>query len=121
MENKTDKVLTFNWKEVFVNDVAIDPGWASEVAEGESGSGTVIFPLNLLTENNITDVENIKFTLSVTDLKGNILEDTEYIFALVVTDEEETTIEEEETTAIEEETTVEEEETTVEETTTVAE
>ena len=94
MENKTNKVLTFNWKEVYVNDVAVNPGWASEVAEGESDNGTVIFPLSLLTENDITDVENIKFTLSVTDIKGNILEDTEYIFALVVTDEEETTIDE---------------------------
>ena len=105
MENKTDKVLTFNWKEVFVNDVAVDPGWASEVAEGESDNGTVIFPLSLLAENDITDVENIKFTLSVTDAKGNIVEDTEYIFSLVVTDEEETTVVEEETT-IDETTTV---------------
>jgi hypothetical protein len=105
MVNKSNKVLTFNWKEVFVNDVAIDPGWASEVAEGEFDNGTVIFPLSLLAENDITDVENIKFTLSVTDTKGNILEDTEYIFSLVVTDEEETTVVEEETT-IDETTTV---------------
>lgn len=105
MVNKSNKVLTFNWKEVFVNDVAVDPGWASEVAEGESDNGTVIFPLSLLAENDITDVENIKFTLSVTDTKGNILEDTEYIFSLVVTDEEETTVVEEETT-IDETTTI---------------
>ena len=105
MESKADKALTFNWKEVFINDTAIDPGWACDVAAGQSDNGIVIFPLSLLTENDIEDVENLKFTLSVTDAKGNILEDTEYIFSLVVTDEEETTVVEEETT-IDETTTV---------------
>lgn len=105
MDNKSKDTITFNWKEVFVNDNAIDPGWASEVAAGEKLAGTVIFPLEMFEENDITDVENLKFTLSVTDTKGKVIEDTEYIFSLTVSDEE-TTIEE--TTVIDETTTVSE-------------
>lgn len=103
MVNKSNEVLTFNWKEVFVNDCSIDPVWSSEISKDTVEHGTVIFPLEMLEENDIDNVENLKFTLSVTDVKGNVIEDTEYIFALTVS--EETTVEE----------------TTIEETTTIAE
>lgn len=92
MDNKTDKILTFNWKEVLINDCAIDPDWTSEVAGATREPGTVIFPMALLEEHDIAEVENLKFTLSVIDEKGNIIDDTEYVFSLTVSDEETTTL-----------------------------
>lgn len=97
MINKSNEVLTFNWKEVFVNDCPIDPAWASEISKDAVENGTVIFPLEMLEKNDIDNVETLKFTLSVTDAKGNVIEDTEYIFALTVS--EKTTVEETTTVA----------------------
>ena len=88
MDNKTDKILTFNWKEVLINDCAVDPDWTSEVAGATREPGTVIFPMALLAEHDITEVENLKFTLSVVDEKGNVIDDTEYVFSLTVSDED---------------------------------
>ena len=94
MENKTNKPITFSWKEVFVNGCSIDPAWTYEVKAGEKDSTTVSFDMAIFAENEIDTVENLQFTLSVYDEKENILEDTEYLFSLNVSAEETTVIEE---------------------------
>lgn len=100
MENKTDKVLNFSWKEVFINNCNIDPTWSYGVLAETKDTTKVTFHMGNFEANDIEQVENLKFTLSITDEDGNILEDTEYLFSLNVSAEE-TTVEEETTVAYE--------------------
>lgn len=67
MENKTDRNLMYAWDLVSVNEVMVDPFWAVSVAAGKKACSEVTFYRSELAENGITDVENIEFTLLVSD------------------------------------------------------
>ena len=78
MENKTDRNLMYAWDMVSVNDVMLDPFWATVVAAGKKACSEVTFYRSELAENGIEDIENIEFTLLVSDYDdwevGNLLE-----------------------------------------------
>ena len=78
MENKTDRNLMYAWDMVSVNDMMVDPFWATVVAAGKKACAEVVFYRSDLADNGIEDVENIEFTLIVSDYDdwegGNMLE-----------------------------------------------
>ena len=78
MENKTDRNLMFAWDMVSVNDVMVDPFWATVVPAGKKACAEVHFFRSELADNGIEEVENIEFTLLVSDYDdwegGNLLE-----------------------------------------------
>lgn len=78
MENKTDRNLMFAWDMVSVNNMMVDPFWATVVPAGKKACATVNFFRSELADNGITDVKNIEFTLLVSDYDdwegGNLLE-----------------------------------------------
>ena len=80
MENKTDRNLMYAWDMVSVNDMMVDPFWATVVAAGKKACAEVVFYRSDLADNGIEDVENIEFTLIVSDYDdwegGNMLEET---------------------------------------------
>lgn len=67
MENKTDRNLMFAWDMVSVNNMMVDPFWATVVPAGKKACATVNFFRSELADNGITDVKNIEFTLLVSD------------------------------------------------------
>ena len=80
MENKTDKNLMFAWDLVSVNGLMVDPFWATVVAAGKNACSAITFYRSDLTENGITDVNEIEFTLTVSDYENwdavNLLDKT---------------------------------------------
>ena len=80
MENKTDRNLMYAWDMVSVNDMMVDPFWATVVAAGKKACAEVVFYRSDLADNGIEDVENVEFTLIVSDYDdwegGNMLEKT---------------------------------------------
>lgn len=78
MENKTDRNLMYAWDMVSVNDMMVDPFWATVVAAGKKACAEVVFYRSDLADNGIENVENIEFTLIVSDYDdwegGNMLE-----------------------------------------------
>ena len=78
MENKTDRNLMYAWDMVSVNDMMVDPFWATVVAAGKKACAEVVFYRSDLADNGIEDVENVEFTLIVSDYDdwegGNMLE-----------------------------------------------
>lgn len=78
MENKTDRNLMYAWDMVSVNDMMVDPFWATVVAAGKKACAEVVFYRSDLADNGIDEVENIEFTLIVSDYDdwegGNMLE-----------------------------------------------
>ncbi len=67
MENKTDAPLMFSWADVSVNGFMVDPFWATEVAPGMRSYSEISFSGTEFDDNNITDVNEIEFRLSVSD------------------------------------------------------
>ena len=67
MENKTDRNLMYSWDLVSVNDVMVDPFWAMSVAAGKKACSEVTFYRSELSDNGITEVSDIEFTLLVSD------------------------------------------------------
>ena len=80
MENNTDRTLMYAWDMVSVNGMMADPFWATVVAAGKKACSEVTFYRSDLAANGIEDVENIEFTLTVSDYdnweNGNLLEKT---------------------------------------------
>lgn len=80
MENKTDRNLMYAWDMVSVNDMMVDPFWATVVAAGKKACSEITFYRSELADNGITDVTNVEFTLLVSDYDdwegGNLLETT---------------------------------------------
>lgn len=66
-ENKTDKTLMFSFDDVAVNGYMCDPFWATEVTAGMKSNSEVSWFTNEFEENGITEVENVVFTLRVSD------------------------------------------------------
>jgi len=80
MENKTDRNLMYAWDMVSVNDMMVDPFWATVVAAGKKACSEITFYRSDLADNGIDEVENIEFTLLISDYDdwegGNMLEET---------------------------------------------
>ena len=75
--NQDSADLVFGWNDVLVNGAAIDPMWVQEVPSGKRAYSEVTFFSGDLEAQAIEAVEEIEFTLLVTDLEGNpVLEDT---------------------------------------------
>ena len=80
LENKTDRNLMYAWDLVSVNGKMIDPFWALSVAAGKKACSEISFYLSDLEDNGIEAVENMEFTLLVSDYDNwdipNLLEET---------------------------------------------
>lgn len=80
LENKTDRNLMYAWDLVSVNDKMIDPFWALSVAAGKKACSEINFYRSDLEDNGIEAVENVEFTLIVSDYDNwdvpNLLEET---------------------------------------------
>ena len=67
MENKTDKTGMFSWNDVSVNGFMVDPYWANEVAAGKRAYAEISFYTSDFEDNGIETVEEIEFTLTMSD------------------------------------------------------
>lgn len=67
IENKTDKTLTFSIDSASINDIMLDPFYASEVGSGNMRFSRVEWEESMLTDADITEVEVIDFSLRVYD------------------------------------------------------
>lgn len=66
-ENKTEKNLMFSWDKVSVMGFMADPFWASEIAAGKKANEEISFSYSMLEEIGIDAVDDITFTLRVSD------------------------------------------------------
>ena len=69
LENKTDSYLQFSWNDVSVNGYMCDPCWGDTVAPGKRAISQISFMNDSLKENSIEVVEEIEYTLRVSDEK----------------------------------------------------
>ena len=67
LENKTGHEIMFSMDNVSANGFMADPCWGDSVAAGKKLYSTVCFYESVLTENGITDIEDIEFTLRVSN------------------------------------------------------
>jgi hypothetical protein len=67
LENKTEQSLIFSWDDVSVNGYMIDPFWAGGVAPGMRSYREISFAASDFEENDISEVEEIEFTLRAYD------------------------------------------------------
>ena len=67
LENKTDKNLMFSLENVSVNGFMCDPFWACSVQSGKKAKSDISFSETAFKELGIEKVEEIEFTLSVSD------------------------------------------------------
>ena len=65
--NKTAQNLMFSAEDTSINGYMVDPFFAVSVPGGKCVFESITWSSDTLDENNITDVEEIEFTLSVTD------------------------------------------------------
>lgn len=69
IENKTDKHLMFSWDDVSVNGFMVTSLWAADVAPGMRSYTDILFAESDFADNNITTVEEIEYTLNVSNAK----------------------------------------------------
>lgn len=67
LENKTGHEIMFSMDEVSVNGYMADPFWGTSVAAGKKLYTTTCFYESLLTDNGIDAVEEVEFTLRVSN------------------------------------------------------
>lgn len=67
LNNKTDRTLMFSVDDVSVNGYMCDPFWATDVAAGKSSNDDINFSSSDFESNGITDVNEIRMTVRVTD------------------------------------------------------
>ena len=65
--NHTGKNLMISWDEVSVNGFMVNPFWATVVAAGKQAYAEIIFYRSDLEKQDIEVVQDIEFTLQVTD------------------------------------------------------
>ena len=65
--NKTDRALIFSWDTVSVCGFMYDPFWAEEVAPGKKVNSIIDFDTYALEQLGVESVDEISFTLSVSD------------------------------------------------------
>lgn len=66
-ENKTEKTLMFSFDDVAVNGYMCDPFWATEVTAGMKANSEISWFSDDFDSNGISEVENVEFTLRVSD------------------------------------------------------
>jgi hypothetical protein len=85
IENKTDDLeLMFNWEDVFVNGIEIDPYWATSIVPDSKAIVTINFDESDFEDHQIVTVQTISFLLEVYDdndwFAERLVEDTfEYL------------------------------------------
>ncbi|MGN1083490.1 MAG: hypothetical protein ACI4QX_00680 [Lachnospiraceae bacterium] len=67
LENKTDQNLMFSLDDVSVNGFMCDPFWAFSLPSGIKANETILFSASDFELNEITEVTDIEFTLTVYD------------------------------------------------------
>lgn len=67
LENKTDKNLMFSMDDAAVNGFACDPFWASAIAAGKRSNTAITWFDSTLEENEITTIEKITGSITVSD------------------------------------------------------
>ena len=67
MENNTDDFVMFSWDDVSVNGSMCDPFWAKMLAPHTAGYAEISFLSSDFEENGIETVENITFSLTVSN------------------------------------------------------
>jgi len=67
VENKTSSSMTFSWEDVSVNGFMVDPFWATSVAPEKCKVGSISFSSSSFEENDIDEVSEIEFRLSVSN------------------------------------------------------
>ena len=80
LENRTDETLMFSASDVAVNGYMCDPYWAVEVAQGKRCNSRITWSETDLTQNGITQVEKITFSIRAYDsenwLEGEVLSES---------------------------------------------
>ena len=67
ISNNTDKDLLISWEDVSVNGFMVNPFWALSVSAGKQAYVEIIFFRSDLEKQDIEVVQDIEFTLQVTD------------------------------------------------------
>ena len=67
IENKTDKDIMISLDGVSVNGYMCDPFWGTDVYAGKKANSEISWSDTQLEENKIENIEDIDFTLHVTD------------------------------------------------------
>ena len=67
VRNKTDKTVYFSWEDVSVNGYMIDPYFGLNLPAGQQAVSVISFAVNELEDSGIDQVEEIEFTLQVTE------------------------------------------------------
>lgn len=73
--NKTDKTVMFSVSDVSVNGFMADPFFADEVDAGKCAFSSISWSDTTLTENGITEVETIEFTVRAYDSNDFMADD----------------------------------------------
>lgn len=66
-ENNSDRTLVFTWNNTSVCGFMYEPFWAEEVAPGKKVNSTVDFDTYALEQMGVSSVDQVAFTLAVTD------------------------------------------------------
>ena len=75
LENNTDRTLYFTWDSVGVNGWNADPYWGFTVAAHARALDAVSFSKEELAENGLTSLDEIRFTLRISDPEDYTAED----------------------------------------------
>ncbi|MBP5750944.1 MAG: DUF4878 domain-containing protein [Firmicutes bacterium] len=67
IKNKTDKPIYVDWEDVSMNGFMIDPYCGMTIPAGQQAMNEISFAVNEMEEAGIETVENIEFTLQVSD------------------------------------------------------
>ncbi|MBQ9562193.1 MAG: hypothetical protein IJU99_01960 [Lachnospiraceae bacterium] len=80
VENKTDKKLMFSMTDGSVNGYVCEPYWAVEIPGARRTYSNIVYMKDELEKNQITEIEEIEFTLRVYDPEdwsaGAVMEET---------------------------------------------
>ena len=67
IENKSDNDLLIGMNNASIDGVMCDPFWATSVAVGKKMNGDISWPKTLLEKNGLSGINNLAFTLNVSD------------------------------------------------------
>ena len=79
-ENKTGKNLVLTWDDASINGYMVEPYWAVQLPAGTKAYTDVSFMKEDLEKNEITDIQEVEFTLRAYDgedwFNGDVLKET---------------------------------------------
>jgi len=80
IENNTDKAITVQARDVSINDFMVDPVFSCEVISGKKAFDTITFMESDLTDNGITDINDLELKLHIFDTETwDTIKDTDII------------------------------------------